>query len=89
MREANATIDVKAREKLLQQAETLLIRDEVPIIPLFIYVGLEYYDSNEWEGIYPNIRAEHPVRAIRRKKEAAVAVQPQAGGAARREALKQ
>ncbi|PYI79683.1 MAG: hypothetical protein DME26_22985 [Verrucomicrobia bacterium] len=73
MREANATMEIKAREKLLQQAESILIRDEVPFIPLFIYVGLEYYDSTKWEGIYPNIRAEHPVRAIRRTKGVPIA----------------
>src|SRR6185503_15211008 len=65
MREANSKLDPKGREKILQQAEALLIRDELPIVPLFFYVGVEYYDKAKVSGIFSNIRAEHPVRTIR------------------------
>jgi oligopeptide transport system substrate-binding protein len=65
LREANAKLDPKQREKILQQAELLLVHNELPIVPLFFYVGLEYYDTNNVSGIFSNIRAEHPVRAIR------------------------
>ena len=64
MREANAQPDLKQREKLLQQAETLLIHDELPIVPLYIYVNVEYFNPKKIRGVYPNIRGEHPVRAI-------------------------
>ena len=37
IREANAAPDIKKREKILQQAETLLIHDELPIVPLYTY----------------------------------------------------
>jgi oligopeptide transport system substrate-binding protein len=70
IREANGKLDMKEREKILQQAELLLIRDELPIVPLFIYVGLEYYDNAKVSGIFSNIRAEHPVRTIRVHKQA-------------------
>ena len=69
MREANGKVDPKEREKILQQAELLLVRDELPIAPLFFYVGLEYYDTSKVSGIFSNIRAEHPVRTIRVHKE--------------------
>jgi oligopeptide transport system substrate-binding protein len=69
IREANGKLDAKEREKILQQAELLLIRDELPIAPLFFYVGLEYYDTSKVSGIFSNIRAEHPVRTIRVHKE--------------------
>jgi oligopeptide transport system substrate-binding protein len=65
LREANAKLVPKEREKILQQAELLIIRDDLPIVPLFFYVGLEYYDTNCVSGIFSNIRAEHPVRTIR------------------------
>jgi oligopeptide transport system substrate-binding protein len=68
MREANAEPDVKKREKLLQQAETILIHDEVPIVPLYIYVNTEMYHPEKIHGVYPNIRGEHPVRAIWKTK---------------------
>ncbi len=64
MGQANAEPDLKKREKILQQAETILIRDEVPIVPLYIYVNTEMYDPTKIKGVYPNIRGEHPVRAI-------------------------
>ena len=70
LREANTTVELKAREKLLQTAETLLIKDELPIVPLFVYVGLEYYDPKRVTGIFPNIRQEHPLRSIHVKKAA-------------------
>ena len=69
IREANGKLDPKEREKILQQAEVLLIREELPIAPLFFYVGLEYYDESKVSGIFSNIRAEHPVRTIRVHKE--------------------
>lgn len=66
---ANAELDTAQRESLLQQAEILLIRDAVPIVPIYFYTGLEYYHPDRIEGIYPNIRAEHPLRVIARRLE--------------------
>jgi oligopeptide transport system substrate-binding protein len=64
--EANEQTDVKTREKLFQQAEMILVRDEVPIVPIYFYVGVNYYDTNKIQGIYPNILDEHPMQAIRK-----------------------
>lgn len=66
LRQANGQKDPREREKLLQAAESLLIQEEVPIVPIYIYAGLEYYDPKKIEGVYPNIRSEHPLRAIRK-----------------------
>ena len=68
VREANEQTDLKAREKLLQQAETMLVRDEVPIIPLYFYVGINYFDTNRIQGIYENILDDHPLQWIRKVK---------------------
>jgi oligopeptide transport system substrate-binding protein len=67
IREANTQADVKAREKILQHAETMLL-EESPIVPLFYYVGVAYYDTNKIQGIYPNIVDQHPLQAIRKIK---------------------
>jgi len=72
LREANAEVDSARRYRILQQAETLLVREDVPIVPLYIYTGIEYYDSNRIKGIFPNLRAEHPIRAIRKVKPVAI-----------------
>ena len=66
VREANETTDMDAREKLFQDAETILVRDELPIVPLFFYVGINYYDTNKIEGIYANIVDVHPLQSIRK-----------------------
>jgi oligopeptide transport system substrate-binding protein len=72
LREANAQKDPRQRERLLQAAESLLIREEVPIVPLYIYAGLEYYDAHQIEGVYQNPRSEHPLRSIRKVQRASV-----------------
>jgi oligopeptide transport system substrate-binding protein len=64
--QANSITDVLAREKLFQQAETILVRDELPIIPLFFYEGINYFDTNKITGIYPNVVDLHPLQAIRK-----------------------
>jgi oligopeptide transport system substrate-binding protein len=64
MREANLQTDLKKRAYLLQQAEHILVSEEMPIIPLYFFVGLTYYDPVEIHGIYPNILDDHPLNAI-------------------------
>jgi oligopeptide transport system substrate-binding protein len=63
--EANAQTDLKKREELFQQAEGILIQDELPIIPLYIYAGINYYHTNI-TGIYQNILDDHPLNYIRK-----------------------
>jgi len=64
VREANAQVDRAKRARLLQQAEILLVREEAPIIPLYFYAGLEYYDANSIKGIFPNVLSQNPIRSI-------------------------
>jgi oligopeptide transport system substrate-binding protein len=64
MSEANQQTDMARRSALLQQAERILVRDEMPIIPLYFYVGLNYYDGGKIKGIYPNILDNHPLNVI-------------------------
>ncbi len=66
MRRANAELNPEHRGELLRQAETILISNAVPIVPIYFYSGLEYFDSDRIEGVYPNVRDEHPVRVIAR-----------------------
>jgi len=66
IREANEQIDVKVRRELFQQAETILVCDEVPVIPLFFYAGVNYFDTNKIQGVYENILDDHPLQAIRK-----------------------
>lgn len=65
---ANAETDPAKREKLFQQAETILIHDELPIVPLYIYIGINYFDTNKISGISENVLDIHPLNAIRKRK---------------------
>jgi oligopeptide transport system substrate-binding protein len=66
IKEANEQTDLKKRAKIFQQAETILVRDQVPIIPIFFYVGINYFDTNKIQGIYENILDDHPLQYIRK-----------------------
>ena len=66
---ANEQTDLAAREKFFQQAETILMHDELPIVPLYIYVGINYFDTNKISGIWrkragrPSVE-QHPKNQI-------------------------
>jgi oligopeptide transport system substrate-binding protein len=85
--QANETADMAAREKLFQQAETILVRDELPIVPLFFYAGINYYDTNRIQGIYANLVDLHPLQNIRKvtPPQKSASTQPLASGVASRE----
>ena len=53
---------------MLFRSETLLIRDELPIVPLWFYAGVNFYDPTKITGIHANLLDEHPIHTIRRKK---------------------
>jgi oligopeptide transport system substrate-binding protein len=63
---ANEQTDLKKREEIFQSAETMLVSNQVPIVPLFFYVGINYFDTNKIQGIYENILDDHPLQCIRK-----------------------
>jgi len=67
IREANQQTVPAKRAEILRQAETLLIHDEVPIMPLYYYAGVNFFDTNRIEGINQNLLDEHPVNRIGKK----------------------
>jgi oligopeptide transport system substrate-binding protein len=66
LRTGNAEPDAAKRMETLQAAERILVEEELPIVPLFFYVGLQYFDTNRVRGVWLNIRDEHPLRSIYR-----------------------
>jgi oligopeptide transport system substrate-binding protein len=68
VQQANETSDLKQREQLFQQAETILIHDEMPIIPLYIYAGINAFDTNRIQGLYQNILDDHPLNYLKRNQ---------------------
>lgn len=68
VREGNQQTNSAAREKLLRTAEEILVKEELPIVPLYFYAGVNYWDPETIHGIANNIRDEHPIRVIRKTK---------------------
>ncbi|HZQ45618.1 MAG TPA: peptide ABC transporter substrate-binding protein, partial [Verrucomicrobiae bacterium] len=72
IREADREIDLDQREKIFQEAEAILLKD-APIVPIYYYMGFNYYDSRKIKGIYRNILDAHPLNAIWKETNAPVA----------------
>lgn len=68
MRAAGTDPDLARRAVTLQQAETILVHDELPIIPLYFYVGLTYFNGERIKGVYTNILDIHPLNDIYRER---------------------
>jgi oligopeptide transport system substrate-binding protein len=68
IREANRQPDAARRAAMLQEAEKMLVQRDLPIVPLFFYAGINFFDTNRIGGIYFNLIDEHPVYAIWKKK---------------------
>lgn len=66
--EANEQTDLKKREQIFQQAEALLLNNGAPIIPLYFYVGINYFDTNKIQGLYENVLDDHPLEYLRKIK---------------------
>jgi oligopeptide transport system substrate-binding protein len=68
LRQANGNPDLKARANQLQQAERMLVEEDPPIVPLYIYVGFNFFDPDKITGVFNNIRDEHPLRTIAKRR---------------------
>jgi oligopeptide transport system substrate-binding protein len=64
LRAAAMEPDLAKRAVILRDAETFLVRDHVPIIPLWFEVGFGLYRGDELDGIHANPLDVHPLQAI-------------------------
>jgi len=60
---AMAEADVKKRHAIFQEAETLLVSSDPPIIPVYHYVGVQFYRAG-LQGVRANMVDMHPFRAM-------------------------
>jgi oligopeptide transport system substrate-binding protein len=61
---ANNQTDVNRRAEFFRQAESLLVSNAVPIVPIYFYAGFTYFNDAKIKGIYPNLLDEHPFQDI-------------------------
>ncbi|MEI6279818.1 MAG: peptide ABC transporter substrate-binding protein [Verrucomicrobiae bacterium] len=59
--------DPAKRFDILREAEDILVKKDIPIAPVYYYVGIQLYDPQKIGGIHANVLDEHPLRAIYRK----------------------
>lgn len=64
--EAAKELDASKRNAIFQQAEKLLCSDEVPIVPLYYYVGVQFYDPAKVTGVEPNFLDDHPLKYFKK-----------------------
>lgn len=64
LREGNAQTEPARRARILRTAEELLVQEEAPIVPLWFFKGIAFFDDRKIGGIYENILDEHPLYAI-------------------------
>ncbi|GAB4254010.1 MAG: peptide ABC transporter substrate-binding protein [Candidatus Methylacidiphilales bacterium] len=61
---ANQTLDAATRWDLMRQAETILVRDDAPIAPIYYFTGIMLFDANRLGGVQGNLIDDHPIRAM-------------------------
>jgi len=66
IRSANEQTNLQKRAEIFRQAESILLTEGVPIVPLYFYAGFNYFDPNKIGGIWQNILDEHPMQYIYR-----------------------
>ncbi len=69
MEESRKESDPTLREQRMQAAERLLIEDEIPIVPLYFFVGMALYHDDKLEGFSANVVDVHPIRELSWRKK--------------------
>jgi oligopeptide transport system substrate-binding protein len=42
----------------------MLIRDEAVVLPVYYYVGVQFYHGDRLSGVRPNLIDDHPFRCM-------------------------
>ncbi|MGD9896143.1 MAG: peptide ABC transporter substrate-binding protein [Candidatus Methylacidiphilaceae bacterium] len=61
---ATAARNREERFTLLREAEAILVKEELPILPIYFYSGIMLYDGSRLGGIAANLLDRHPFREL-------------------------
>lgn len=64
LHKAEETVDPVVRFQILHEGETILVEEELPVIPIYFYSGILLYDPDKIGGIEPNLLDEHPLSKL-------------------------
>jgi oligopeptide transport system substrate-binding protein len=56
---SEATADPAQRMQILHDMEKILIEDDLPIVPVYFYVGMSLYEPDKLAGLEPNFVDDH------------------------------
>jgi len=62
--EAAAETDPARRHDILRAAEKILVGEQMPVCPLYFYVGIQLYDGQKLGGLEGNVLDEHPLKSM-------------------------
>ena len=66
--EASREPDVAKRNQIFHDAEKLLVADEAVILPVYFYVGVQFFHADKLGGVETNLIDDHPFRCMHWKK---------------------
>jgi oligopeptide transport system substrate-binding protein len=61
---ASAEADINKRHQILAAAEQQLVAEECVILPVYFYVGVQFYQTAKVKGVQPNLIDMHPFRCM-------------------------
>lgn len=64
IKQAGQETDREKRFALFREAETMLVREAVTVVPLFNYVVIMFYQDAKLGGVRGNLMDEHPFRTM-------------------------
>jgi len=64
IREAATEPDPAKHTEILLKAERLLVLEEAPILPVYHYVGVQFYHAERLGGVKANLIDDHPFRCM-------------------------
>jgi oligopeptide transport system substrate-binding protein len=62
--EAAREPDGMKRNELFAEAERMLVREETVVLPIYYYVGVQFYHGGRLTGVVPNLIDDHPFRCM-------------------------
>lgn len=65
--QAAGETDVAKRNAIFQRAEKMLVTDDAVILPIYFYVGVQFYHPERLAGVQANLIDDHPFRCMRWK----------------------
>ena len=64
MAQASVELDQDKRMRMLEEAERMIMEDELPMVPLFHYVSMYLFDADELTGLNPHPRTQQDMYLI-------------------------